>query len=671
MKIWVEVARPIVHLEIESGEPVTVEATYESWRTETMELPDDDSKHGRRAMVMISYDDYPGKVYLYKDEIFPAKHLVRFYHRVDNEKDNFNFQITQQGLDSVRDKMVNPLENLIWGGALVGDNFVLSCETKGKYATTPFRGWKYVSKTPSRSHRVRVCLHTDQVEKLDTWDAALQKLIDLSPKEDHDAWKKNLKWWSDFWNRSYLIINSGRDEKDCGWRLGRNYQLFRYMLASNVSGREPSLFNGGLFTFDPFYVKTKGVEIRKDDTGFVPDHRQWGTGLTAQNQRLLYWPMLKTGDFDMMLPCFEFYRNTLPNAKARVEESWHHDGCSFGEQLTITGLPGSAMYGFVEGGGRSRPQDYEMGVQDNGAVGRLYESQLEFSWMILQYYHFTGKDISPYIPFIEQSVIFYDEHYRFRCKQLTGKELDANGKLAIYPSNTLEGYEDARNPTSVIAGLRRVLTELNNLPEKYSSADKKTRWQSILAILPEMPSDEKDGKKYLKTAANYKQPSDHCPAMYPLYPYELYGLGLPELNVMKQTFLSMGKNRFGAIAWQQGNIHAAKLGDTALARELNVKKMDNGPYRFPSFWDANIDWAPDHNWGGSGMIGMQEMLMQTHGGKIRLMPAWPSDWDVDFKLHAPYKTTVEAKIRSGKTTFLKVIPKERRNDIVETNVGVY
>lgn len=44
---------------------------------------------------------------------------------------------------------------------------------------------------------------------------------------------------------------------------------------------------------------------------------------------------------------------------------------------------------------------------------------------------------------------------------------------------------------------------------------------------------------------------------------------------------------------------------------------------------------------GNGEIGLQEMLMQTNGREILLLPAWPKDWEADFKLHAPYETTVE------------------------------
>jgi len=115
IKVWVEVHRPIVHVDIASDQPVTAEATYESWRFVDIELPNDRSKHGRRAMCMINYDAYPGKVFLYKDELRPQKDLIRFHHRVDNSKDCFNFQVKQQKLEPVRAKLVNPLENLVWG----------------------------------------------------------------------------------------------------------------------------------------------------------------------------------------------------------------------------------------------------------------------------------------------------------------------------------------------------------------------------------------------------------------------------------------------------------------------------------------------------------------------------------------------------------------------------
>jgi hypothetical protein len=59
-----------------------------------------------------------------------------------------------------------------------------------------------------------------------------------------------------------------------------------------------------------------------------------------------------------------------------------------------------------------------------------------------------------------------------------------------------------------------------------------------------------------------------------------------------------------------------------------------------------------------------EMLLQTHGGKLYILPGWPADWDVDFKLMAPHQTMVSCSYRSGKIREIIVYPAEREKDIV-------
>ena len=134
---------------------------------------------------------------------------------------------------------------------------------------------------------------------------------------------------------------------------------------------------------------------------------------------------------------------------------------------------------------------------------------------------------------------------------------------------------------------------------------------------------------------------------------------------MRDTFLHGIKEnaRNDYRAWIQGVVHYAHLGMTDEARDLIIKKLDDGPYRFPAFWPPLIDWAPDHNWGGMGMIGLQEMLMQTFDDRILLLPAWPKDWDVEFRLHAPNRTSVEVKVVKAQVEELKVSPESRRKDV--------
>ena len=59
-------------------------------------------------------------------------------------------------------------------------------------------------------------------------------------------------------------------------------------------------------------------------------------------------------------------------------------------------------------------------------------------------------------------------------------------------------------------------------------------------------------------------------------------------------------------------------------------------------------------------------LMQPEGKKIVLFKSWPTEWDGDFRVQAPFDTTVEGTIRSNKLVKLLVTPASRRTDLVIT-----
>ena len=227
VRVWVEVHRPVAHVEIESAEELTATATYETWRHEDRELSNDRSKYGRRGMVMMDYDQYAGEVTVYRDAIEPGEHGVVFYHR--NRPGNvFDFQVRQQELEPVRDQMHDRLTNLTFGGLLIGDGLAADGTTEGKYANTPFRGWRYKTETPARRHHLRVVTHIGQTETLEQWQRGLQALVDASDPSRDEAWQKNLAWWKAFWQRSRIVINpqkAGTD--DAGWQVGRNYAYTR------------------------------------------------------------------------------------------------------------------------------------------------------------------------------------------------------------------------------------------------------------------------------------------------------------------------------------------------------------------------------------------------------------------------------------------------------------
>lgn len=96
---------------------------------------------------------------------------------------------------------------------------------------------------------------------------------------------------------------------------------------------------------------------------------------------------------------------------------------------------------------------------------------------------------------------------------------------------------------------------------------------------------------------------------------------------------------------------------------INMTRSD-ARLKFPAFWKAEHDYDPDEDNGGNGENALQKMLMQCDGRRILLLPAWPREWQVRFKLHAPLQTTVQGVVQNGKLVDLEVQPPSRRADVV-------
>jgi hypothetical protein len=425
------------------------------------------------------------------------------------------------------------------------------------------------------------------------------------------------------------------------------------MLACNAFGDWPTKFNGGLFTYDPVFTN--------ENRAFTPDFRNWSGGtFTAQNQRLVHFPMFKSGDFDLVKPQIDFYLRLLKNAELRSQHYWGHAGASFTEQIETFGLPNPSEYGW------KRPETYDPGMEYNAWLEYQWDTALEICEMALLLNRYTGMDISEYIPLIESCLIFFDEHYQYLASQRGIRVLDGNGHLVLYPGSACETYKMATNAVSTIAALQEVSKGLLQLPVIASDSTKRAHWEGFLKRLPPMLYREVDGHTMIAPAKMWERINNtEVPQLYPVYPWRLFGVGKPDLDVAINTYLhDPDALKFrGHASWKQDVIWAACLGLTDEAVRLLKLKLGDSGRRFPAFWGPGFDWEPDHNWGGSGMIGLQEMLLQTNGDTILLFPAWPKEWDVHFRLHAPNNTVVEAGVKEGKVVIYNVTPINRRNDI--------
>jgi len=147
---------------------------------------------------------------------------------------------------------------------------------------------------------------------------------------------------------------------------------------------------------------------------------------------------------------------------------------------------------------------------------------------------------------------------------------------------------------------------------EYLDEEERAYFREFRAQLPELSYGEEKGDRILKPAESWgRYQNVECPQFYPLFPFNRFSLVHDDMTVFRNTWRHGTFRKDMVQSWHQDGIFFARMGMTAEAADYNTRKLQDSPRRFPTFWGPGHDWVPDHNWGGSGMIGLQEMLMQT------------------------------------------------------------
>jgi hypothetical protein len=473
------------------------------------------------------------------------------------------------------------------------------------------------------------------------WSAQLYKQIAAIDKLDYEKMRAaHVQWWNNFWKRSWVFVRGDDD----AIKVTHGYILQRFVTACAGRGKYPIKFNGSIFVVDnPGYQADNNQQRRFIDA----DHREWGGQYWMQNTRPMYWPCLMAGDFDMMRPFFSMYKNMMRYNQSFIRKYYHHEGVYFAETTPFWGgLP------YV---GPEVKENY---------TAHYFTPVLELSMMMLDYYQYTGNKkfaLDTLVPVASAGIDFFDKHFL----------RDTAGKLLLDPDNSIEMYWKVHNPAPDIAGLNAVLKRLLALPADITDAALIAKWQRLYNDLPPLPLSENENKQVLLPYTGPQTAEAHNfenPELYAVYPYRLYGLGKPDLQVAINTFDARKNREKGC--WVQDPIQAAMLGLTDVAKTyliFNFTRTQSG-LKFPAFWATGHDYAPDEDNGGNGEQALQQMLMQVDNKKIMLLPAWPAGWDADFKLNAPYNTTVKGKVRNGRLTDVVITPASRKADLIDMSL---
>lgn len=438
-----------------------------------------------------------------------------------------------------------------------------------------------------------------------------------------------------------------RKAPESGSAITRGYILQRYVQACQGRGEYPIKFNGGYYTVEPTVL---GLDTN-------PDYRRWGDCHWFQNVRHTVHPMFASGDFEMTDPFFRLYENVRPLAEARARKYHNVSGAYFPETMSVFGTYSGNDYGWNRTG--LQPKDVQCPWWDDA-----WNQGPELVALMLDRWDYTRDRkflMERAIPMAKAVLLYFDTRF----------PKDAGGKIVIDPTQVVETYwYGVQNDMPCVAGLLAVTERLGRLPKGTVSREDAAFFAKMRAACPPLPIEDSPRGKELAPAAKYENRRNNSEngELYAVWPFALVSVGSPKLlEEAKRAYAGRGDRQ--DTGWGYDANVAALLGmEEEAARILQIKVRNSHPaYRWPATWGPNYDWLPDQNHGGNLLNTTNLMLMQADpieaGGAIRLLPAWPRDWDVSFKLHAPGKTTVECVYRGGEIVSLRVMPESREKDV--------
>jgi hypothetical protein len=610
INIWVDANRPIINIESVGRNKFSQSVTLETWRNSVTLFKDTQVSDIFKNLT--APDLYP--TYTYPDSIqSDQRKIVWFHSNCKPEKDGYIENLRIQGLESASKLYEHPLFQRVYGGSIWGENFKLINDKK------------LISDIPKKHYLVQIACLTMHPASSKLWNDSIESI-----KKEYTLQKVTQRklahnhWWHEFWNRSWIDLSTNtQTEKIDVYNLSRAYNLSRFMNACASRGALPIKFNGSIFSYG------------KPDN---PDYRRWGgAGFWFQNQRHTYYPMLAQGDEDLMQPFFNMYHNMLPFLEQRTKSLLGHEGVFFPETIFFWGAEVSGHYGWTPVQLRKNP------LAECTYITYYWQNGIELTSMMLDYWEYT-KDIkflkNILLPHAQGIMLFYDKHY----------QLDNGGKILFAPASSLETYHIAINPMPEIAGLKYVIPRLLNLPTDALSFTFRKRCNELLKQLPDIPVQEMNGKSQLAPADSWKMKMNiENPELYAVFPYRLFGDKKPDLNLAVNAYVNRTTKQ--DFCWHQDVIDAVLLGKKEDAKKMILQRAMQKNYstnRFPAFWNEGYDWTPDVDHGGVMMNALNLMLLQSEGSDLRILPCFPQNWNVRFKLHAPNNIIVECVYNNGK-----------------------
>ncbi|NQT19270.1 MAG: hypothetical protein HQ592_06165 [Planctomycetes bacterium] len=512
--------------------------------------------------------------------------------------------------------------------ALRGDvRVALCCRVLGADARAEVRhghqGRITVAAAPVQNFTILLACVTS-LDHADPAAAARQAVEEAAAARDLDAGHR--AWWADYWNRSFFHVS---DE------LAENlYYLHHYLVGASSRGRYPALFNAALWIWNH-------------------DVRNWANP-HHWNEQQSYWCVLAANRPELLKPYLDTYHRLMPKAI---------------EATRRRGFEGMLWVDQHDFSGRQVAKTYPSFMQNYTPASQI---GMFFWW----HYRYTGE--REYFrekgyPFMVAAADFYLGFLKWR---------DDLQRYEIPLATTYEDERDWRFTDTItnLSMIRATFPVLVKMSEAFGvDAERREKWQHVLEHLPPYLINENDtarGSVLGSGLLNGKalppfEDHGHGPTMCPVMPAGDIGLrdkGTPLFDAAcnaLRAFTEEGITPTVSIAARLGladqarqRVHNYALrhvrlfctgvgdGGGATAPDANVKILacpaegvEDHVATQPRYPFRQMLMEPL----GLTVAGLQEMLLQSHEGVIRVFPATPNEWEAAFTLLAEGGFTVSSR----------------------------
>ncbi|MBI4025612.1 MAG: hypothetical protein HY360_11580 [Verrucomicrobia bacterium] len=475
-----------------------------------------------------------------------------------------------------------------------------------------------LSLPPGREHRGRLAIAVVASHDADDPLAAAAKLatdtLRAHPgrlREDHCA------AWSDFWRR--FFVDAGHPY------LNALYHVNLYQLAITSRGKRPVKFNGALNLWN-----------ERD--------RTWGAPYWCHNQTSVYLPVYAANQIELAENFHDWIVAVRPEAGKAAVKFLNAEGAYYPEVMShdFQAAP------HKDTTKRYMPDDDLRYILSSGTRYALllwnrYQHSLDRRFLAEKAY-----------PTIRDIAAFYVS-YGTR---------GADGLYHVGPSLSWEARPLGKDAHSDCAAWRAIFP-IAIEAATVLSVDKNSIpiWQERLQNAPPYPVQ---GGRFSVVMRNDDTPerTDHWEGQLPnlsgVFPYGVIGIDAPD-STRRIAEVTFSHYRFNADAGHEFlPVIAARLGNAEWARAAlfhyiqSFQVFDQGHFNYYNLWgnksEDSTNWESEHLYmeaGGILLSAVNEMLLQSYDGKIRVFPALPSHWPARFILRAAGSFLVCSEHRPG------------------------